>query len=415
MRNVILKTIFFIIIINFFLSSTSYAQTVVYPIKDPLSPCSVSNIQGGFSKSNSGNFFIQKFSVGVRPSIIYYRVMKLQWNHCSTNSINYILDIMNESGTTVLATMFIPKEAIIVLPDNTISYELNNAQTFFSMPALSDGTYRCRLKSEFPSDEGTTFYASYVPSPTSGGTNLYVYNENVDTFIATGSGSNLINTRMTFNSNVKVSLYVNTTLCSVAMSSSLSATNSTIGSVTNSLEQPNEIYLRPTEAANAILKVSPTLSNNNGTYTLRFNITKVTSNTIPWAFPITTAATWSIYVVVKNTNNTIESVYKIDLNNAGGVISGKQDLSFEAVPQLSCSPNLFDNETKINFTQTEADNTSLQLYNTNGQLVQSILNNTYQEAGTYSYTLAAADLPKGMYILLLQSGRNRKTEKIMKL
>jgi hypothetical protein len=65
-------------------------------------------------------------------------------------------------------------------------------------------------------------------------------------------------------------------------------------------------------------------------------------------------------------------------------------------------PNPFNPETRIDFTLPEKQLVSIRVYNTLGELIMELVNEE-REAGSYSVTFEASNLPSGVYIYRLQT------------
>jgi len=74
-------------------------------------------------------------------------------------------------------------------------------------------------------------------------------------------------------------------------------------------------------------------------------------------------------------------------------------------------PNPFNPETRIDFTLPEKQLVSLRVYNTLGELVGELVNEE-REAGSYSVTFDASNLPSGVYIYRLQTSSFAANKKL---
>lgn len=81
---------------------------------------------------------------------------------------------------------------------------------------------------------------------------------------------------------------------------------------------------------------------------------------------------------------------------------------------LSNYPNPFNPETKISFEIPEENLISLNIYNSLGELVATLINSRLN-SGKYSYDWNAASYPSGVYFYTLQSGDFRITSKMVLL
>ena len=77
-------------------------------------------------------------------------------------------------------------------------------------------------------------------------------------------------------------------------------------------------------------------------------------------------------------------------------------------------PNPFNPATKIQFAVSNADHIALQVYNIQGEMVASLVNE-YLPAGNYSAVFNAASLPSGMYCYRLTSSTSSIAKKMMLL
>ena len=66
-------------------------------------------------------------------------------------------------------------------------------------------------------------------------------------------------------------------------------------------------------------------------------------------------------------------------------------------------PNPFNPVTYIDYSVSENDIVSLDVYDINGRHVNSLFNNRFHLAGDYNYMFNASNLPSGVYIVKLES------------
>jgi hypothetical protein len=78
-------------------------------------------------------------------------------------------------------------------------------------------------------------------------------------------------------------------------------------------------------------------------------------------------------------------------------------------------PNPFNPSTNIQYTLNSSGLTSLKVYNVLGQLVKSVVNDVFQNAGAYKVTVDMSNLPSGLYVYILEQGNNRLAQKMMLL
>jgi hypothetical protein len=67
----------------------------------------------------------------------------------------------------------------------------------------------------------------------------------------------------------------------------------------------------------------------------------------------------------------------------------------------------------IQYTLNAAGRTSLRVYNLLGQLVATLVNDTYQAAGTYRLQVDMHSASSGVYFYVLEQGRNRLSQKML--
>ncbi|HOY33343.1 MAG TPA: T9SS type A sorting domain-containing protein [Bacteroidales bacterium] len=79
-----------------------------------------------------------------------------------------------------------------------------------------------------------------------------------------------------------------------------------------------------------------------------------------------------------------------------------------------CYPNPFDNMITFEYSLTESSQISLEIYNIFGQKVETIID-CFQTAGNYKIIHDTHELMDGYYISILQLGRNKLAEKIVKI
>lgn len=81
---------------------------------------------------------------------------------------------------------------------------------------------------------------------------------------------------------------------------------------------------------------------------------------------------------------------------------------------LSNSPNPFDASTVLQVTLAEAGNVSIQLFDKTGQLVNTVMEGTLNE-GTHQFTIDAASLTPGMYVVKCNTAQGSVSRKIVKI
>ncbi|MEL6556849.1 MAG: T9SS type A sorting domain-containing protein, partial [Bacteroidota bacterium] len=82
--------------------------------------------------------------------------------------------------------------------------------------------------------------------------------------------------------------------------------------------------------------------------------------------------------------------------------------------KMEVYPNPFTNQTTITYTLTEENtNVLLQIYDLNGGLVKTLVENKRQEIGIYHATFESSGLPAGMYLCKIVAGNRVETRKLL--
>ncbi len=111
---------------------------------------------------------------------------------------------------------------------------------------------------------------------------------------------------------------------------------------------------------------------------------------------------WVAFDEISITNATLAGGSPVDSKS---LVSGQ----FELVQNY---PNPFNPTTKIEFSISRNMQVSLEVYNVQGQFIESVVNEKLS-AGSYHYTFNAQDLPAGVYYYKLQSGEEVQTRKMV--
>ncbi len=105
--------------------------------------------------------------------------------------------------------------------------------------------------------------------------------------------------------------------------------------------------------------------------------------------------------------------YTMDLSGMGIINSIEEEYAGAANGlKINVNPNPAGNMTNINFSTENAGMTRIELYNSMGQLVETLLNKSI-EPGTYNSTLETSAYPNGVYILRIVSGQNVASKKVI--
>lgn len=89
-------------------------------------------------------------------------------------------------------------------------------------------------------------------------------------------------------------------------------------------------------------------------------------------------------------------------------ITTNNDKNFE----LSIAPNPANTITNLNYTLAQDSKVNIQLLDLNGKIIQSILEDTQQAKGTYSFTLVLTGLTQGLYFVKIESQNKRIVKKL---
>ena len=75
-------------------------------------------------------------------------------------------------------------------------------------------------------------------------------------------------------------------------------------------------------------------------------------------------------------------------------------------------PNPFNPSTTISFSMDTSDKVSLKIYNINGQLVKTVIDNERRVAGNYDINVDMSDVTSGVYLSVLERGNERLQSKM---
>ncbi|MBP7532988.1 MAG: T9SS type A sorting domain-containing protein [Chitinophagales bacterium] len=126
-----------------------------------------------------------------------------------------------------------------------------------------------------------------------------------------------------------------------------------------------------------------------------------------------------INVPVKLTITTIDGQTLTKTKTISGSVclgtscSGKTDLTLSAISTINVAPNPFSNQTVISYSLEQKEQVNLQIFDLQGKLVSTVVNNELQETGSHKATFEATDLPSGIYYGVLQVGKKREVIKLL--
>ena len=69
----------------------------------------------------------------------------------------------------------------------------------------------------------------------------------------------------------------------------------------------------------------------------------------------------------------------------------------------------------LKFNIGQAGNVSLKIYNVMGQLVRTVIENSFKPSGEFEYTVKMDNLTSGIYFYTLTQGNNSLTKKMVLL
>ena len=98
-----------------------------------------------------------------------------------------------------------------------------------------------------------------------------------------------------------------------------------------------------------------------------------------------------------------------------GTLTGvNNDFTVPAKFKLSQNyPNPFNPTTEIAYALPSSARVSLNIYNTLGQKVATLVNNKLQSAGNYKVNFSASDLPSGVYFYTIRTNKFSSTKKMI--
>ena len=88
---------------------------------------------------------------------------------------------------------------------------------------------------------------------------------------------------------------------------------------------------------------------------------------------------------------------------------------FDEIISLTVSPNPFSYQTSIQYYLEKSTKVNLKIYDLNGQLINTLASNEWQEQGEYSYNFQAPKSVGIVYFLVLQTAKNVISRKLILL
>jgi len=121
--------------------------------------------------------------------------------------------------------------------------------------------------------------------------------------------------------------------------------------------------------------------------------------------------------VTDSDNNTATDIHSVIV---GGFLLSKKQRDNKAninIPPTEVTlsgnyPNPFNPSTVISMHYAVGSNSVVNIYNTQGVLVENLING-FVEAGTYEVTWDAAGMPSGVYLVTMQAGTVMQSQKIV--
>lgn len=79
-----------------------------------------------------------------------------------------------------------------------------------------------------------------------------------------------------------------------------------------------------------------------------------------------------------------------------------------------CTPNPANNVVSVSYNLNNKDIVAMSLFDIKGKLITTVINNEIQQSGNYEYKVSLNNLDKGIYLILLQRGKQISVSKILK-
>lgn len=105
----------------------------------------------------------------------------------------------------------------------------------------------------------------------------------------------------------------------------------------------------------------------------------------------------------------------------GGTIAKMDDNSNDVLSTIgsyvsfSIAPNPFDNVFTLKYEVVELAPITIDLYDLDGKLVKSIMENEVHKSGAYSKSIDGTDLPNGVYLVKLNNGEEQQVKRLVKI
>jgi hypothetical protein len=119
------------------------------------------------------------------------------------------------------------------------------------------------------------------------------------------------------------------------------------------------------------------------------------------------------YTSIKSIDNTSSVVSQVDEPSTNQLYI---DLDEPKRRRQKTEPVIITkgNDVGIQYVLLEDNWTSIYLYGITGQMLLTVVTPTYQVAGSYNAELNIEFLPKGLYLCVINQGKERNTQKILK-
>lgn len=82
---------------------------------------------------------------------------------------------------------------------------------------------------------------------------------------------------------------------------------------------------------------------------------------------------------------------------------------------FTIAPNPFNDVFNIQYEVLEESPISIDIYNLNGRLLQTVLDGEMHQKGRYTQNINASDLPPGVYLVKLLNGNNQQVKRLVKM